>query len=1252
MAKPVDCNRNSDPLKLIRDGANQEQRLSPALNPVYVPVNEHGVAHGMIFAQALSQFLRYFDATNTANGNWAPFFSSDPSLRLAMTGVQNIEDYKTQIKSYFDFLNNLDNELKENELTNNLSYIFSCLASLAKQLDVLKEGLPSELPLKSTLQNLIQSQLATAFNRLISYQKAGVSIAVVADVAPITSIKILGVLPEKYQTVLDSGFSKDWITSGAPDWNSYVAGISADSTVYGNPAGSIFDLTNHIATHNLFTSIAHQFLKVFARVINEALQALEFTFTNWDRHDPHYTLFLSFLRLMEYARTEANTITARHLDFYYREVLQLKEKPALPAKAHLIVELAKQAASHQIKEGEFFKAGKDDKGIEAFFSNKRDLIANQAKVTSLQTLYRHGSEDVGTDLNSKKQTGRLYASPAADSDDGLGAELTSADQSWHPFFNKIYSNGKLQDVKMPAAEVGFAIVSHYLWLAEGRRDITINFTVNGFEGNTGEEKAENFVCLFTGEKGWIEKSPSGFVATTGNNLRLTVSLSGDDSAIIAYDQKKHGYNFDSISPVLIVKMRNVADKVYLYSQFENTVLKQIELQLTVDQVKNLTLSNDFGSIDAAKPFLPFGAIPESGSSMIIGSNEIFTKKNITNCNLNIRWKNIPDIKSVAYLAWEQYYPSATYDYYTKFVPWANVTFLKEGQWSDISYQTLFDGDNEVSINIKPPPGEFNKNDQPDFQTDAQFNIKTKTGFARLTLPFGMGHKTYRSALSDYILAVAQGFTATKPTEPYTPEIKSITVDYTAVQIIDFGTAQPLAFENRSARLLHISPFGFAEQHAFLKLDAPDSTIFLFPQFRHLNISDNLLPEGQAVLHESEFFIGVTGLKPPQNLSLLFQVADGTADPLSKKPPQHINWSYLRNNEWIEFFLNEVEDQTDGLLKSGLITFAFPRDASENNSLFAPGQHWIRAAVSTGSDAVCKLIIVAAQGLLAEFTNQENDPSFASKVLPSGTISKLNVPVAEVKKISQPFDSFGGRGAEVATGFYTRISERLRHKDRAVTLWDYERLVLEAFPEIYRAKCLNHTQYEPNDSGTGIYRELAPGHVTVVTIPNKQFHNLCNPLRPFTSLGMMQDIYAFIAKRVSCFVKLHVRNPQFEEVRVHMKVRFYNGFDETFYTNLLQESIMHFLSPWAFPEGGNPSFGGKIYKSVLIDFVEEQAYVDYVTDVQLFHDLPDKKGTSDKNEIEGSLAVSILVSVPAIKHQIIVINPSEEIVSSEKCNCES
>jgi hypothetical protein len=185
--------------------------------------------------------------------------------------------------------------------------------------------------------------------------------------------------------------------------------------------------------------------------------------------------------------------------------------------------------------------------------------------------------------------------------------------------------------------------------------------------------------------------------------------------------------------------------------------------------------------------------------------------------------------------------------------------------------------------------------------------------------------------------------------------------------------------------------------------------------------------------------------------------------------------------------------------------------------------------------------------------------------------------------------------------------------------------------------------------------LAPGHVTVVTIPNQQFQNLRDPLRPFTSLGLLLEIDAFLHKRLSCFVRLHVRNPVFEEVWVDFKVRLYDGHDETFYENKLREDITRFLSPWAFSGGGSPSFGGKVYKSVLINFVEEQHYVDYVTDFQLFHGFDDIDGvaqTVEKNEVEGSKAVSILVSSHANKHIIQVIKPAAEETPGEKCPCEA
>jgi hypothetical protein len=237
-------------------------------------------------------------------------------------------------------------------------------------------------------------------------------------------------------------------------------------------------------------------------------------------------------------------------------------------------------------------------------------------------------------------------------------------------------------------------------------------------------------------------------------------------------------------------------------------------------------------------------------------------------------------------------------------------------------------------------------------------------------------------------------------------------------------------------------------------------------------------------------------------------------------------------------------------------------------------------------------------------------------------------------------------------FYTRVSERLRHKDRAIALWDYERLILEAFPQIYKARCLNHTQYEPSDGGAGIYRELAAGHVTVVTVPNQQFRNLRDPLRPYTSLALLSEVEKFLGQRVSCFVKLHVRNPLFEEVFTDFRVRFFDGFDEAFYTKQLKEEITHFLSPWAFSGSGSPTFGGKVYKSVLVNFVEERPYVDYVTDFKLKHRFLDGNGveqaSGDLSEVTGSRAISILVSAPASHHLIAVIHAGEEVVTSDDC----
>jgi hypothetical protein len=79
----------------------------------------------------------------------------------------------------------------------------------------------------------------------------------------------------------------------------------------------------------------------------------------------------------------------------------------------------------------------------------------------------------------------------------------------------------------------------------------------------------------------------------------------------------------------------------------------------------------------------------------------------------------------------------------------------------------------------------------------------------------------------------------------------------------------------------------------------------------------------------------------------------------------------------------------------------------------------------------------------------------------------------------------------------------------------------------------------------------------------------------------------------------------------------------------------------------------VFKSALVNFVEERDYVDYVADFKLRH----KPGSSssfsgDLNEVEASTAISILVSVPPLRHEITPIPAQNAEAIHEACSCES
>ena len=128
---------------------------------------------------------------------------------------------------------------------------------------------------------------------------------------------------------------------------------------------------------------------------------------------------------------------------------------------------------------------------------------------------------------------------------------------------------------------------------------------------------------------------------------------------------------------------------------------------------------------------------------------------------------------------------------------------------------------------------------------------------------------------------------------------------------------------------------------------------------------------------------------------------------------------------------------------------------------------------------CQLIEVAANAVEVQFIAPEQNPPHLITALPQGKIVKLKRGLLVVKAIQQPFASFGGSPGETDQAFYVRQSERLRHKNRCLSSWDYERLILENFPNVQRVKCIPHAR-------EGCW--LAPGHVLLVVIGDLKNQN--------------------------------------------------------------------------------------------------------------------------------------------------------------------
>lgn len=988
----------------------------------------------------------------------------------------------------------------------------------------------------------------------------------------------------------------------------------------------------------------------------------------------HLTLFAAFLKLTSYSQERLNKISKKHLDFYYGEVLKLTKKAPVADTAHILFELAKNASPARIAKDTALDGGKDGIGKKRIYKTAAEIIVNNSVVSSLRNIYPH--DGVG-----------LKNSFVANSLDGLGTDFIDDTKSWWPFGHPRNEQDTTNPLpELPMAKTGFGIAAPILQLKEGNRTIMFEFTLdkNITASISGQDIINSVNIYLSGEKEWILATIDDTLSeVNGTKLKLVANLDAGADAVIGYNEEVLLEPYQTTDPVarFVLDYTKENSRAFLGQQFfSKTVLENVTITVEVSDLQDFVVENDLGVLDASKPFYPFGTIPVEGSNMFLGLPEALDK-NWEWVQMDITWKDRPADFSKQYTAYRKEFlqniskeaytltlengavndqglsPIVTNDSYFK----ADVHVLQDGIWKEIKEYKLFVEDLEVSDPVleadnavtwkidvtkqtsknttkqdiqqakhgtkdakykygppmQPHQSNTQKNPSKPFtssaSSDKKFSAAIKEGFIRVTLNQSFLHRLYTKL---YTIALSKIYSSNIliPNEPYTPQIETIKVGYKATAAYT------------DVNFFHEHPFGVSEESLTLKnnsvLPTAQRKITLLPSY-----------------DKSSLLIGLHNAENLQQINLLIQTLEGSENPETTNDfaeNEKLQWYILCNNEWLSMNRDYIfENNTDNFLKRGIVKLSIPKEATTNNTKLPEGSFWLKVENPRDFDTTSQLLNIHAQAISAQFEDNQNALDHLKYGLEAGAISKFVERIATIKKVEQPYSSFGGKPEETDDQYYRRISERLRHKQRAITIWDYEHLILQEFTDIYKVNCLNHTSMNS---------ALSPGNVTLVVIPNIIQKNVYNSYKPRISKAQRNEIKAFINKLNTLHVTAEVINPIYKEVRVILKAKFYDGYDANFYTTQLQKDIAKLLSPWAFEETAILDFGLTLHESRVIHYIEQLDYVDYITDFEL----QQESGKNEQGEtlyskarkVVPTSAKVILTSVEYTKHDVTAITPAD------------
>lgn len=1187
------------------------------LDPDQFRIDDRKLEDLILYSLEIAQSYKYFDTDGKARSNWGELLKNDESFLLAKITKFDISFYDklrlNLIKDFDAFSTQEDKEKIFSSFFSVLEALFSILNKwyISARENNIRDAASS---IELELQNAIEIGLQKYFKIFLGYY-----------------------LHLRNNEEYDLDLKLD-IQSYASIWKAdTVEPINIFDEIDPTRSPLSSALKKIIILYNPVYSILFSIKTKSKKLFENSIQ-------NQNNHKPHIGLLLSFLHLYDYVKADLNLISKQHLELYFKNILQQRPRKIIPKKMFVSVQINQNSRLVNLESGQYIIAGQDEEGVEIVYKTDDSVSLNNIQVSHLTTNYV--SRNINFDFSSRfKLVSGVYTKTHC-SEISEVEEFNENDLTFSTLGeDQTFKTSQFQT--MQDTEIGFAVSSSVLSMSRSNREIDFNFCFSADSikylsnliidiannKSLSEEKifdeifSNAFLIKYSSEEEWIDVKEYRVIYPEDWSLgEICVSLKLDKKypSIDNYDEEVHEAKLDAKAPVFLFKLNN-NNFYFAYSFLYEMELSKIDIDVKVENLKNIKALNDTGELDINAEFEILGSTPKPGDSILIGAHELFCKK-VDELGLSWDYSNLP----IGYENLEDYFKEYNrgikdLDYQIELSALSDFTFNRNGakKFTFEMFELSEEGDLLKSRNIEAVDVEKLKL-KPNYNLKEEdlenYTNDQETGFLKLELmnpPVGFGFDIFSTVYDEAVAkATAKSLKEKKPDvavetpkDPFAPMAKNLTINYKASTSLFFE--QTLAGQN-----------DYQENNGFFLI----SSNGINQTFSEEGINNlNLVPHFPF---EGEIIIGLQNITPPQNLSILIEIQK--SENADYKFSRKLEWQYLSFNGWKSFRPTEIiNDGTLNLIKTGIITLRIPQDIKNESELFDNSEaFYIKASSKTKADQFSLIKSIHANAVVAtEFI--ADDTIEETKHLPKGTAESFKEEIEGVLSVYQPLSTFAGSNRESEMEFFYRVSELLRHKNRPVTKRDFEKFTLIKFQWLSYVRCFFEKDPSNNNELTNV-RLLCM----------KKIQSDQNIEEVKLSQADMFEIKQYISKYISPFVNIEIINPNFEDIWIKAKIKFLNisGGAGVAKLNL---DLFHYICPWTKTDVQEIRLANKIGKSEIFNYIKSLPYVEFITAFSVVH----IKNTADGQKIAFDSASN------QENTETIEIGTSSSILVPRECNIE-